>query len=466
MTLVDIEQRNEIIAEKEDELSKLKGELLGVKYYLNTLTPIGTLPVELLENLFTLLLCSHNRKQDSFPFSCMDCKESEESFREHGIGLDILVVSRVCHLWRTVTIGIPRFWTNIPARRGKSCFDEFAQRATSLPVSVQVALPSKDKNGNRSALVMHNVFRILRKIQDLTVVNWTRETERAMVSEEYIYRNQRYWDWPVPLLRTFSLEAPEQEHWKSSFPIILPKHCPSLVSLSLSEIPLNRLGASRLPSLRELNLNLPYDSADTSGILTVLEGVNQLTSLCLQMKGSRERYKSRGHLSRKVVELPRLRSIQLQDFGIWLVQNLVLSPNVSLSVKANWGVAHPSCQLEDYAEILAILPFHFNRVQSSSVSDVLDEQEAVTPIRSIRFNTNFGDIEITACTSPDLVSKSGARCYIDTQLPCSFDRAERISNVLCKRARSFQSLKFADWSCVSVTTAITCPVLSGRRSST
>lgn len=59
------------------KITQIEYRIAQLRQSLNALTPVATLPVELMENIFLDLVCRHEWRVHDIPFCCLDCDEEQ-----------------------------------------------------------------------------------------------------------------------------------------------------------------------------------------------------------------------------------------------------------------------------------------------------------------------------------------------------------------------------------------------------
>ncbi|KAI0642462.1 hypothetical protein C8Q79DRAFT_929406 [Trametes meyenii] len=121
----------------QDDIDAYGRAVADLKTRLNTLTPIGRLPEELLSQ--TLV------------FVAMDSYEAAPDAPRHS--LQWFTVTHVCRHWRRVAHASPRYWSYIRTTH-PTLFEEVVERTKSVPLYIRVAYHYPEWQGLRKTLDM------------------------------------------------------------------------------------------------------------------------------------------------------------------------------------------------------------------------------------------------------------------------------------------------------------------------
>lgn len=224
--------------EIDDELVSLEERMRALRTHRNSLSPISSIPPELLGTIFV-----HHVRQMQLIYNS-----------DNPRVLSWLVVGHVCYHWREVALGTPELWAT-PFLNSSKATDEMLTRSKMAPLNLKI--------GRRYR--MDCVQKALMHIERLQVVSLLflhGDTAGCRCIMDFI---DKLSSCSAPKLQSLALEVGNRQTPRVAIPISFPapnlcslriKHCDlswaSSVLTGLTVLEINKLSPECLPALDEL----------------------------------------------------------------------------------------------------------------------------------------------------------------------------------------------------------------------
>ncbi|KAN0139633.1 hypothetical protein V8E53_002295 [Lactarius tabidus] len=230
-----------------------------LRYRGNALAPISSLPIEVIEGIFSYL------RVPLSPFTPGEKPEKRDP-------LAWLRVTHVCHHWREIALNQPLFWSHVNfANVSWAGAVEILSRAKSVPLSLDASIPRVRWNDTRFATFQEELQRRISHIRRLGI----------SAAHPYLFKTLQALVSPAPTLEQLSLST--EESWPRTFSLpdtlfngITPRlSCLKLRNCDIGwELPI-------LKGLTYLEIRSPSRSArpDLATWLDSLEDMSQLRTL-------------------------------------------------------------------------------------------------------------------------------------------------------------------------------------------
>jgi hypothetical protein len=230
-----------------------------LRYRGNALAPISSLPIEVIEGIFSYL------RVPLSPFTPGEKPEKRDP-------LAWLRVAHVCHQWREITLNQPLFWSHLDfANVSWAGAVEILSRAKSVPLSLDASIPRVRWDNIRFTTFQEELQRRISHIRRLGI----------SAVDPYLYKTLQALVSPAPTLEQLSLST--EESWPRTFS--LPDTLFNGITPKLSCLKLRNCDIGwKLPILKGLTyleIRSPSRSArpDLATWLDSLEEMSQLNTL-------------------------------------------------------------------------------------------------------------------------------------------------------------------------------------------
>ncbi|KAH9161210.1 hypothetical protein EDB89DRAFT_755259 [Lactarius sanguifluus] len=359
------------------EIKSLEASILALKYRRNALSPITSLPTEVITTIFSFL---------HIPVTLSAFAPGGQPKRQERLAW--LRVAHVCRQWRETILNQPLLWSHVDFTIFSSAgAAEILSRAKRVPLHLQARVPCRLWDDTR--------YSTLRKeLQDCVS-----HISRLAISAEpiHLHRILKGLILPAPTLEFLSLSGDSEEYNNSGVgravvpDTLFDGSTPRLSCLEIYNCDINwnspLLG---LGGLKHLDIRSPFESPSLAVWLDALDQMSQLKTLTLHWASPIAPLGASipSDIERNVT-LPFLTlfdmSSTVRDCGLALA-HLILPALTSLCLTAE------SCR-QDGSDVQEILPY---------VSRHAHGPQDTQPLQSMWISKSVVCAEILAWTLPDI----------------------------------------------------------------
>ncbi|TFK50603.1 hypothetical protein OE88DRAFT_1661108 [Heliocybe sulcata] len=340
--------------ELEQQIIVHEMSLIQIRIRLNTLVLIARLPPEVLAEIFAAYICAHG--QPEVPIRLSSGPHQPYAW---------LVITHVCHHWRTVALGTPSLWTEVYLTQPE-CVQMMLTRSKQVPLSI--LLPRNPLRQNHRLTLEHALAQLHRiRRLDLSVSFADLEKlDSARLGDPIQLRE-------LVLARLFHMN--EKPSGTLLLPIISRLATARLQSLLIYNLPLIAFRELLMPTLTSLSLSNCSPSIDVMCILKVLQTMPKLRLLHLTSVLASSGLLSRD--ARYTADLPHLEHVTVSDMPpqcAALLSNLCLSSNAAVTLTLDhYIMLEPS----SFSSVLSPIASAIDSTMSSTPLQVLSILQGV-----------------------------------------------------------------------------------------